>query len=76
MFDTPHDKITHYLPASSVRTSVSDPDPELARLLAAEHSAFERHNRLINFSDEERAVTLALWTEAKDEVQSYRATPK
>jgi hypothetical protein len=48
-------------------------DKELKRLLEAERLAHERYERFRGYPEDIQAATLAIWTEAKEAVQEYRA---
>jgi hypothetical protein len=48
-------------------------DSRLARLLDFERKAQERYERLAGFPDDVREAAHALWQEAAEAVQAYRA---
>jgi hypothetical protein len=52
---------------------MADPDPELERLLKAEHLAFERYDRLRGYPGDVQAAALSLLTEAREAIRAYRA---
>jgi hypothetical protein len=52
---------------------MADQDLELERLLKAEHSAFERFERLRGYPADVQGAALALWTEATEAVREYRS---
>jgi hypothetical protein len=52
---------------------MTDQDLELERLLKAEHSAFERYERLRGYPADVQGAALALWTEATEAVREYRS---
>jgi hypothetical protein len=52
---------------------MADQDLELERLLKAEHSAFERYERLRGYPADVQGAALALWTEATEAVREYRS---
>ncbi len=52
---------------------MGDQDPELERLATAERATFDRLQRLKGFPVEVQAAAEALWKEAAQAVQDYRA---